>query len=55
MIFVEHGLIVSQIDYKILTGIVLILLDLLFREKKHVFSGIKMNWCEEIKLVEPCN
>ena len=33
MIFVKQGLIMSHIDFKILTGIVMRLLDLFFREQ----------------------
>ena len=46
MIFVKQGLIMSHIDFKILTGIVLRLLDLFFREQIN-FSEVTMNWSEE--------
>ena len=36
MIFVKHGLIMSHIDFKIFTGIVLRLLDFAFRLLPHI-------------------
>ena len=50
MIFVKHGLIMSQIDFKIFTGIVLRLLYLFFREQIIFFSGITINWSEEKRI-----